>query len=105
MVTEGPQKKVRSVQVSDTTEVEKRYKARHKKIDLMKINIEGSEYELLEHLIESGCIKKITDIQVQFHNFVPNAPEKRSELHKKLSRTHYMTYNYPWIWENWRLKK
>ena len=30
-----------------------------KQVDLMKINIEGSEYDLLEHLIETGFIKNI----------------------------------------------
>lgn len=74
------------------------------RIDLIKINIEGGEYELLDNLIESGDIRKIDNIQVQFHIFVPNAPEKRFELQKRLSRTHNLIYNYPFIWEGWRLK-
>jgi FkbM family methyltransferase len=45
-------------------------KSNHKKIDVMKINIEGGEYELLDHLIKSGLIKRIANVQVQFHNFV-----------------------------------
>lgn len=80
-------------------------KAHHKIIDLMKINIEGDEYELLEHLIKSGDIKKISDIQVQFHDFVLDAEERSQNLRKKLAKTHYLTYFYPWVWENWRLKK
>jgi len=52
------------------------------KIDLMKINIEGGEYDLLEHLIESGEIKKIKNIQVQFHDFVPNAKERMKNIQK-----------------------
>jgi FkbM family methyltransferase len=43
------------------------------KIELMKINIEGGEYELLDHLIDSNAISIIENIQVQFHNFIPNA--------------------------------
>ena len=73
-------------------------------INLMKVNIEGGEYELLEHLISSGAIKNISSIQVQFHIFVPNASARRKSIHRKLSNTHSMTYNYPFIWENWRLK-
>lgn len=79
-------------------------KGRHKKIDLMKINIEGDEYQLLEHLIKSGYIKKIDNVQVQFHDFVPNAKNRRAKIRKELSRTHHLTYSYPWIWENWRLR-
>ena len=77
-------------------------KKKESHIDLMKINIEGGEYELLEDLIDSGLIKKIGDIQVQFHIFVPDARQKRRQLQTKLSQTHYLTYNYPFIWENWR---
>jgi len=74
------------------------------KIDLIKINIEGGEYELLDNLINTGLIKQITDLQIQFHVFVPDARKKREALQAKLSRTHRMTYNYPFIWENWSRK-
>ncbi len=74
-------------------------------IDLIKINIEGGEYSLLGDLIKTGLIKNVGNIQVQFHDFVPNAFKKRKILHEKLSETHELTYNYPWVWENWRLKK
>jgi FkbM family methyltransferase len=39
-------------------------------IDLFKINIEGAEFALLRHLIETGFILQIRDLQVQFHDFV-----------------------------------
>lgn len=70
-------------------------------IDLMKINIEGGEYDLLENLIESGWIKKIKNVQVQFHAFVPNAEARMRKLQEILSKTHILTYQYPWVWENW----
>ena len=35
---------------------------------LMKINIEGGEFELLERLLETRLISRIENIQVQFHN-------------------------------------
>src|SRR3989338_8564713 len=53
-------------------------------IDLMKINIEGGEYDLLEHLIETGLIKRIKNIQVQFHNFVPNAKVRMKKIQTNL---------------------
>lgn len=58
-------------------------KPRLRKIDLMKINIEGGEYELLDHLIESGLVKNIADIQVQFHDFVPGAEKKTPSAARK----------------------
>lgn len=76
-------------------------KNRIEKIDLMKINIEGGEYDLLEHLIVSGFIKKIKNIQIQFHDFIPNAKERMESIQKELKKTHRLTYQYIFVWENW----
>lgn len=76
-----------------------------KNIDLIKINIEGGEYELLEHLIDSGFIKNIKNIQVQFHDFVDNAEKRMEKIQKKLTETHTLTYQYKFVWENWKLKE
>ena len=68
----------------------------------MKINIEGGEYDLLDRLITTGLVGKIDNIQVQFHEFVPNAKERMQNIQKKLSKTHTPTYQYEFIWENWK---
>lgn len=70
----------------------------------MKINIEGGEYQVIPALIDSGFIKNIRDIQVQFHDFIENAMAQRSEIRNRLKETHYLTYDYLFVWENWRLK-
>lgn len=70
-------------------------------IDLMKINIEGAEYDLLDSLSEEELLK-IENIQVQFHTFYPNCYERRNSIQSKLSKTHHLTYNYEFVWENWR---
>lgn len=75
-----------------------------KKIDLIKLNIEGSEYEVLERLIESGLVKNITDIQVQFHRVAPDSEIRMIAIQKSLSKTHKLTYQYKFVWENWRIK-
>ena len=72
------------------------------KIDLLKINIEGGEYEVLENLIENDLIKNIDNIQIQFHDFVSLAKEKREQIQNELSKTHYPDYNYPFVWESWK---
>jgi len=71
-------------------------------VDLMKINIEGAEYDLLDHVIASDWAPRIRDIQVQFHDFVPNASERRERIRAVLRATHHTTYEYPFVWENWR---
>lgn len=75
-------------------------------IDLMKINIEGGEYELLKNLLCGDFIRNIRNIQVQFHDFlVENPTEKMHSLQEQLSFTHELTYQYEFVWENWRLKR
>jgi FkbM family methyltransferase len=73
-------------------------------IDLLKLNIEGSEYDVLEHLISKGNIKNIKNIQVQFHNFVENSIERRDKIREILKNTHKETYCYDFVWENWVIK-
>jgi FkbM family methyltransferase len=73
-------------------------------LDLFKLNIEGAEYDLLEHLIASGFVGRCTDIQVQFHDFVPRAEERMRAIQRRLAETHALTFQYPFVWENWHLK-
>lgn len=73
-------------------------------IDLMKINIEGGEYDLLDHLISSNLVSRIKNIQVQFHDFIPDANSRMKNIQNELAKTHELTYQYKFVWENWRLK-
>ena len=72
-------------------------------IDLIKINIEGGEYELLDSLLTNNHITKIKNIQIQFHDFVPGAIKLKEDLQSRLSITHKITYKYDFVWENWEL--
>jgi len=74
-------------------------------VDLMKINIEGAEYDLLEHLIARNWITNISNLQIQFHDFVPDAEARMRNLQERLASTHSMTYQYPFVWENWARKE
>jgi FkbM family methyltransferase len=74
------------------------------KIDLLKINIEGGEYDVLPALISTGLINIVDEIQIQFHDFIPEAEKKRDEIRSKLSLTHNETWCYRFVWENWKRK-
>lgn len=79
-------------------------------IDLIKINIEGGEYELLEYLTNEDYIKNISNIQISFHTeihgvYIPNEEERRINIQNKLLNTHNMTWCYPKHVESWKLKK
>lgn len=77
----------------------------HEKIKLLKLNIEGGEYLCITRLIETCLIKKIENIQVQFHpvGSKENTLNLYYEVIKKLSETHKINYYFPFIWENWSL--
>jgi len=75
------------------------------KIDLLKLNIEGGEYEVLDDLINLGLLNIITNLQIQFHNFLPNAKKRMFEIQNKLGKTHHITYQYEFVMENWQLNK
>jgi FkbM family methyltransferase len=72
------------------------------RIDLIKINIEGAEYDLLNRMLAGDVTKFCSDIQIQFHDFFPEANARRESIRNALRSTHYLTYDYPFVWENWR---
>lgn len=74
-------------------------------VDLMKINIEGGEFDVIPALIDSGDILRVRYLQVQFHNFVEKAEERRAAIREILSRTHREMWNYEFVWESWALKE
>lgn len=73
-------------------------------IDLLKINIEGGEFSVLPNLIENNNISNINNLQVQFHNFIDDAENLRAKIRNDLSQTHELTYDYFFVWENWKKK-
>lgn len=80
-------------------------KEKIKNIDLLKINIEGGEYDILPHIIKNKSIRRIKYLQIQFHNFINDSEKRRSEIIYKLSETHQQQWCYPFIWESWERRE
>ena len=74
-------------------------------IDLIKINIEGGEYELLDFILENNLQTKINNLQIQFHKMFDDCEIRRNNIREKLGKTHKLTYDYTFVWENWEKKK
>ena len=73
-------------------------------IDLMQINIEGDEYDILEHWLKTGIINKIKILQIQFHNFpeIENHISRRKNIQLELKKNGYkLKYCFQWVWEAW----
>lgn len=74
------------------------------RVDLMKMNIEGGEYEVLYEIIKQGKTTLVSNYQIQFHRCVPNYEEKYGNIIHHFAKTHELTYLFPFVWENWRLR-
>ena len=72
-------------------------------IGVLEMNIEGGEYTLLPHLIETGRISNIKTILIQFHKYSMTDEVQRSLIREKLSVTHRLIFSYEWVWERWDL--
>ena len=70
-------------------------------VDLMKLNIEGAEYELLEALDAADALRRVRHVQVQFHDFVPDAHAKCQAARASLAKTHDLMWGYDFVWESW----
>lgn len=71
------------------------------RVDLIKINIEGGEYDLLDRLIASGYIERCRCLLVQFHEWHPDAYARRRRIRKQLRDTHTLDWSHYFVWERW----
>lgn len=72
-------------------------------INLMKINIEGDEYPLLQHIADKDELRIADEYQIQFHNFIEDAESKRNNIVSAISKSHRRTWCYTFVWENWKV--
>jgi len=74
------------------------------KVALLKMNIEGDEYEVLDALIEADMIKRFDHIQIQFHRDIPDYIARRDKIAEHFKKTHKRDWNYDFVWESWSRK-
>ena len=74
-------------------------------IDLIKINIEGGEYDLLPALVEAGAMLRVGVIQVQFHLFSEDDLHRREKIREMLAKTHSCDWSYDFVWEQWSSRR
>ena len=75
------------------------------KLDLIQVNIECEEYPLIMNWVETGVLKNIKFLQVQFHTFCENYEEKYESISKGLKEIGFeIKYKYDFVWESWENK-
>ena len=71
------------------------------RIDFMKINIEGSEFALIDRLAETGWLARTRYVLVQFHEWYDKAEIRRWKSRRQLKADHEELWGCPWIYELW----
>jgi FkbM family methyltransferase len=71
-------------------------------VDVMKVNIEGGEYDLFDRLVETDRLPRVQLVSVQFHEWHPHAHRRRRAIRRALRRSHQEVWCYPWVWELWQ---
>lgn len=86
------------VPVADFVEVFRSFKV--DTLDLMTVNIEGAEFELFPHILQSGLMSRIHRLMIQWHSIVPDYDHRQFSIQEQLACTHKMIWNLG-AWEAW----
>lgn len=73
-------------------------------VAVLKLNIEGGEYDVLESILAEGLAGGIDNIIVQPHTCVPDFEARWKKIQERLAETHELVFEEKWCWEGWRLK-
>jgi len=74
------------------------------KVDLLKLNIEGSEFEFLEHVLAEDAASLFRTIIVQPHMNAPNYEFRWRRIQERLSHTHELVAAVLFVWEKWEIR-
>lgn len=75
-----------------------------KELDLVKLNIEGGEYDVINDISTSGIIKKIKHLDIQFHDIDQSSVGRMTNSRKLLSEDHFPVFAFDFVWEGWSRK-
>ena len=73
-------------------------------VDLLKLNVEGAEYEILDNLISNNLLGKVKTLLIQFHLNQSIDYSKYKILKNKILKTHNCEFESIFVWEKFTLK-
>jgi len=74
-------------------------------VAVLKLNIEGGEYDVLERILEEGLAGRITNIIVQPHTIVPDYEDRWMMIDAGLRETHELVFHEDWCWSGYKLRQ
>jgi FkbM family methyltransferase len=72
-------------------------------VTLLKINVEGMEYAIMQRILNHGANNHVKYFQIQFHQ-IGGHETAYDWIAGKLSETHRLMWRVPWVWESWERK-
>jgi FkbM family methyltransferase len=87
-----------------TLDAEKRIHPGAGAVGLLKLNIEGGEYEVLESLLQTNDITRLRGLLIQFHRQPEGWEQRYAQVVEGLRSTHDRVWCFPMVWEQWALK-
>lgn len=73
-------------------------------VGVLKLNIEGGEYEVLESLLKTGDIARMRSLLIQFHRQPEGWEQRYEQIVEGLPSTHERVWGFPMVWEKWVLR-
>lgn len=74
-----------------------------KQIDLLKLNVEGSEFEILDAILDGGIECRFSNLQIQPHDVIPNAKMRWGFIRNRLQMNFRITHEDPALGTGWAL--
>ena len=75
-----------------------------KRVSLLKINIEGGEFDLIKALFRTKLLMMIDEIHIQTHDFADRDLSQTLEMHRLLSEYFNLHQSFPFVWDFWHKK-
>jgi FkbM family methyltransferase len=87
-----------SFQIVDTIDLAKFIRGLSRRISCIKMDIEGHEAAVLEHLLDSGSLENVDVILVETHERkVPGLAPRLNELKSRVSEIEHLRVDWNWI--------
>jgi FkbM family methyltransferase len=71
---------------------------------LFECNCEGSEFSILERMLETDLVRRCVHVQIQPHACVPDFEARWAAIERRMEDTHALAYRAPWVWVGWDRK-
>ena len=73
----------------------------YQQIGLMKINIEGMEWAVMQRILDHKVAHYVKHFQIQFHKLSHLSDIAYRDIENRLSETHTRQWQVPFVWESW----